>query len=266
MKPLVGFGGLDAPIALRVRDVSEISQRFLYGSRFCGATLKPVGDDTSETDTSEGSRAGPGGGRLSIAALTALWNNHDPAFDVELDQLAQAAAAGDTDALNRLLTTVHVLTLARPAVIKVLSEPDPIDEAMQRTLISVEKGMGSFAGRSKFRTWLHTVARNEALMVARASNRTESRTARTHEEDGLDNSPNPKAAARMSSVIATRETIRNAIDVLDEPYRTTMKLRVHDQLEYAEIASRLDVPIGTVRSRLAKAQDLMKKHLFPAGQ
>jgi RNA polymerase sigma-70 factor (ECF subfamily) len=47
------------------------------------------------------------------------------------------------------------------------------------------------------------------------------------------------------------------VDSLDEPYRETMRLQVFENLDYETIAARLGIPIGTVRSRLAKARDLL---------
>ncbi|MFA9565505.1 MAG: RNA polymerase sigma factor, partial [Acidimicrobiales bacterium] len=107
-------------------------------------------------------------------------------------------------------------------------------------------------GRSAFRTWLYTVARNEALMVLR----------RTKPTAELTDQPHPMG--QMSSIIVNRRSIEQAIDRLPEPYGATMKLRQFDELEYEEIATRLDVPVGTVRSRLAKARELLARDLGAA--
>ena len=52
-------------------------------------------------------------------------------------------------------------------------------------------------------------------------------------------------------------TISDLIDRLPAPYAETLRLRLYDDLDYDAIAVRLDVPIGTVRSRLAKARELL---------
>jgi RNA polymerase sigma-70 factor (ECF subfamily) len=63
--------------------------------------------------------------------------------------------------------------------------------------------------------------------------------------------------ARFSSIIAFRVTIETLVDGLPEPYRATMKLQVFENLDYEAIAARLDIPVGTVRSRLAKGRQLL---------
>jgi RNA polymerase sigma-70 factor (ECF subfamily) len=93
-------------------------------------------------------------------------------------------------------------------------------------------------------------------MLLRRLQRTDGR------QEPLDLETPPAAQqGRISSIVATRTTINQAIEDLPEPYRETIRLRVIGQLEYEEIANKLGVPIGTVRSRINKARQLLTESL-----
>ena len=171
-----------------------------------------------------------------------------PELDEALDDLAQRAASGDDAAVELLLELVHRLGLARPAITSVIADFSRVDDVAQATLMAVERRIPSYEGRAKFRTWLHTVARNQALMSLRR------RQAEPVEEV-------PEAGARFSSVVVGRMTIERIVDSLAEPYRETLRLQLFESLEYDAIAERLGVPVGTVRSRLAKAREMLRSLL-----
>ena len=181
------------------------------------------------------------------------WARGDAAdFHLTVDRLARDAAGGSETAGEALLTLVHQYGLARPGVASVFAPGADADDAMAAALSAVERRIDRYEGRSAFRTWLYTVARNEALMVLR----------RTKPTAELTDQPHPMG--QMSSIIVNRRSIEQAIDRLPKPYGATMKLRQFDELEYEEIATRLDVPVGTVRSRLAKARELLARDLGAA--
>lgn len=173
-------------------------------------------------------------------------------LDVVLDDLARRAAGGDESALELVLELVHRLGLARPAITSIVFDAALVDDVAQAALVTTERRIDSYEGRSKFRTWLYTVARNEALMALRR------RQAEPVEEP-------PGASARFSSVVAGRLTIEALVDSLGEPYRETLRLQLYDNLDYDAMADRLGVPVGTVRSRLAKARDLLRVALSAGG-
>ena len=175
---------------------------------------------------------------------TASRTSRSPTLDEILDDLAARAAGDDDAALELLLELIHRLALARGAITPVVTDAAAVDDVAQTTLMAVERSISSFSGRSKFRTWLFTVARNEALMAVRP------RRAEPIAEA-------PEKGARFSTVVAFRITMEALVDSLAEPYRETMWLQVFENLGYEEIAARLGVPVGTVRSRLAKARDLL---------
>jgi len=188
---------------------------------------------------------GPARAQLFEVASAGRTSN-DGSLDVILDDLAGRAAKSDDAAIELVLELVHRLKLARSAISPIVSDPTAADDVAQATLVTVERKIGSYEGRSKFRTWLFTVARNEALMAVRP-----------RKSDAEPVAEPPAAAARFSSIIAFRVSMETLVDGLPEPYRETLKLQIFDNLDYEAIAARLGVPIGTVRSRLAKARQLL---------
>ena len=209
------------------------------------------GPGSMETSGSTGS---PIGDRSDVRRVereaARLWSAGDTvAFHREIDRLAREAATGSALANEALLTLVHQFGLARPGVATVFGPGADADDAMAAALSAVERRVDRYEGRSAFRTWLYTVARNEALMLLRRKKPT------------AELSDEMQPMGHMSSIIVNRRSIERAIDELPEPYRTTMTLRQFDELDYEEIAARLDIPVGTVRSRLAKARELLARNL-----
>lgn len=189
----------------------------------------------------------------STEAFARAWQAHATAeADAVLDDLAAQGAAGDSQAGATLVEIVRRHRLAHPALRKVLIAEADIDDAEQTTLIAVATGLTGFEGRAKFRTWLHTVALNEARMLIRARDRRPA--VPLDEVAGIDG---PQASAfmhRVSSLIADRAVIDAAIADLTPEFRETLLLRERDGLDYDEIAARLALPVGTVRSRLHRAR------------
>ncbi len=203
-----------------------------------------------------GAVAGAAGARREVLERALLQRGAE--LDPLLDALAVHAAAGEDVALELLLEVVHRLGLARPAIARLLPDPSTVDDVAQATLITVERRISSFEGRSKFRTWLFTVARNETLMMLRRRRPTPSDPTDPAGAIGL---AAETGGGRFSSVIVSRQTIQQLIEALPEPYRETLKLQVYTTLDYEQIGVRLGVPVGTVRSRLAKARELLRPQI-----
>lgn len=216
-----------------------------------------AGDDAADVDAIDVECAGLV--RDALAGSGAAWGRlietaviarakRSAALDEILDDLARRAAAGDDAAIELLLELVHRLGLARGAITSIIFDTALVDDVAQMALIAVEQRIGSYEGRAKFRTWLHTVARNEALMMLRR-----------RQAEPVEHLP--ESSARFSSVVVGRLAIEDVVNGLPEPYRETLRLQVFANLDYDAIAQRLDVPVGTVRSRLAKARELLRNAL-----
>jgi RNA polymerase sigma-70 factor (ECF subfamily) len=162
--------------------------------------------------------------------------------------LARAAAGGDRAALEVLLDrhTARVYALCR----RVLGSHHDALDATQEALISVTRSIARFDGRSAFTTWLYRVATNAALDEARRRGRRPRPVETVAEPAGGVTS----GASTPAEAVEARLDIDAALAELPEDYRVAVVLRDLCDLDYAEIAAVLDVPPGTVRSRISRGR------------
>jgi RNA polymerase sigma-70 factor (ECF subfamily) len=175
----------------------------------------------------------------------------------DLDALAVRAAGGDQQALNQLLIAIQ--PRVRRICGRMLLYPEDAEEAAQDALLLVSTRIGTFAGRSRFTTWLHAVASNSARSTYRSLKR---RSAELPTEE-LPSAADP----RTTSVIAgSRLDFLEALETLGADHPALVEpllLRDVQELEYSDIADLLDIPVGTVKSRIHSARQIVQPLLIP---
>ncbi len=165
-----------------------------------------------------------------------------------LNNLAFDAAAGSPEALDTLLQVVDDHRLANAIVRRFILNEELVDEATQDTLIAVAESIHKFRSESKFTTWLYSIARNVAIGHLR----------RINPDVSLDSAENSAGASRrLSSVVAERAAIQQAVSQLPDHYRDTVMLRDVERRTYEEIATELGSELNTVRSRLARGRAML---------
>jgi RNA polymerase sigma-70 factor (ECF subfamily) len=169
----------------------------------------------------------------------------------DLDGLARAAAAGVPGALDALLVAAGPEALRLCA--RFLPNREDAEEACQDTLLALARGISRFEGRSTFRTWLYRIAANRARS-------TYQRLRRRFEAEGgmLPDRPDPQ---RTSVVAGTRLDLLDALDGLGPELAEAVTLRDVLGLSYREIATLLDVPEGTVKSRIHDGRRRLRERL-----
>jgi RNA polymerase sigma-70 factor (ECF subfamily) len=166
------------------------------------------------------------------------------------EELARRAAAGERAALESLLA--RHLDRIHAVCRRVLVHPEDALDATQEALIAITRGISRFDGRSRFTTWMYRVATNAALDEARRRRRRP--IASEHIAD-VSSGADPTAA------VDARLDVDAAMATMPPDYRAAVALRDLVGLDYAEIASVLDVPIGTVRSRIARGRATLADRL-----
>lgn len=168
--------------------------------------------------------------------------------DQDLDALASAAAAGDGVALEKLLVAIEPLCITRCA--QLLPNRLDAEEAAQDAMLAVARGIARFEGRCRFSTWLYQVTSNAALDTYRRLKRRASVLA-----SALDD----RAALERTSVLAgTHVDLLEALGDVDPRFATPVVLRDVCGLDYAEIAELLEVPQGTVKSRIHEGRQTLQ--------
>jgi len=160
--------------------------------------------------------------------------------------LVRAAASGDRPALDVLLER-HVDRLH--AVCARICGPDAAFDATQQALMSITRSVPRFDGRASFTTWSHRIAVNAALDETRRAQR-----APRPASDLLAVDDRAAPAAAGPERVVDRIDLDAALATLPEDFRVAVVLRDVADLDYAEIAATLAVPIGTVRSRIARGR------------
>lgn len=185
--------------------------------------------------------------RVDAEVAAARGRNDFPAIDQALAPIVDAAATGDTAALDVLLRLIDKHRLALAPVRKMLIDEGDVDDAMQATLMAVSRAITTFERRSRFTTWLYRVAEREALQVLR-------RNRRVTQPDGADLSQLTDQVRHMSSIVASRAMIRQALEELDPKFREPVVMCDVDGLDYATIAVHLGIPLNTVRTRISRGR------------
>ena len=162
-------------------------------------------------------------------------------------QLALDAALGDRRALERLLAR-HVERV-HGVCRRVLGNEDDALDATQEALLAISRRIGGFDGRSQFTTWMYRVATNAAIDEAR-------RRQRRPAPVEID-ADHVRSDAAIDDQVAARVDVDAALATLPSEFRAAVALRDLIGLDYAEIARVLDVPIGTVRSRIARGRAVL---------
>ena len=176
-------------------------------------------------------------------------------------QLVASAQSGDRIALDRLLRLhfdrVHAVCR------RIVGTSHDADDAAQEAMIRIVKGLRSFDGRSSFGTWAYRVASNTALDELRKRHRRP--MLRVVADDGAVPDIADDMAERRVDAIADRLSLDDAIAALPDDFRAAVVLRDVADLDYNEIAEVLGVPIGTVKSRIARGRSLLADHLGNRG-
>lgn len=180
-------------------------------------------------------------------------------YAAEAEELAHRAAAGDPAALDALLQLIGPEVVRRCG--RFLPCREDAEEAAQDVLLQVARRITSFEGRSRFGTWLYVVVANCARQKYRELKRRAAEQPITTDEYRY-------ADPRTTSVIAgSRIDLLEALERLEKEHPQLVAPLVYRdicQLEYAEIAERVGIPLGTLKSRLHQARKEVRPWLSDA--
>jgi RNA polymerase sigma-70 factor (ECF subfamily) len=187
------------------------------------------------SNTVEGSVGESRPGVDPLAAIVAGCRRREPAAERELVRQTQ----------DRVFRTVYRLVGSQYA-----------DDVTQQVFIQVFRHLDRFSGESAFSTWLYRVTVNEALQHLRQH--------RTRRADALLVEPED-TRPDSNRQIEERELLDRALAEIDSDLRVVFVLREVDGLSYEEIAKTMDVPMGTVASRLSRARQELQEQLRRLG-
>lgn len=179
---------------------------------------------------------------------------HDPIAEIEAG-LVQQAQQGDRGAFGELVSRYYDGVIK--TVYHLCGDDQMAQDAAQEAFIRAWVKLPTFKPQAPFRNWVYRIAVNAAL-----DNLRKRPVESIEDSEGMlsmaDKNPSPEAAYIEKEQV---DIIQCAVRVLPEAARTVLVLREYGDLSYEEIASVLEIPMGTVMSRLSYARTRLREML-----
>ena len=193
---------------------------------------------------------------MSLSHNTSVSVNSTEQDDVKL---VAASKSGDQDAFA-LLVQRHQHRVFN-LVYRMLQQYDEANEVTQETFLAAWQGLPSFRGDARFSTWLYRIAYNCCLKQLEQHKRDRALQTAIQAEQLLENAD---SETRTDTEIDARDRqtlVREQLSTLPTKYRLVLVLRHLQEKTYEEMAEILAMPIGTIKTHLFRARNLLKERL-----
>ena len=169
-------------------------------------------------------------------------------------ELVSRAQNGDRNAFSELVR-IHVQGVMN-VVYRMYGDMQVAEDAAQETFIQAWIRLHSYRPQSSLRNWLYRIAVNTAIDILRKEKRI--LPGAVEDLHLTDSAPGPEA---LFASFERAEMVQSAVLALPEASRAVLVLREYEGLSYQEIAEALDIPVGTVMSRLNYGRKLLREKL-----
>jgi len=175
--------------------------------------------------------------------------------------------AGSEEAYSWLIGEFHQPIYS--LIYRMVNDPSDAADTTQDVFLKVFRGMKHFHGESCLKTWIYRIALHEAANRRRwwfrhkaQETPIESMMAGEREFSGEDRLVDPgESPFEEFAHTEVREAVDQALQQVPEPYRTALILRDLEEMSYEEIADVLAISLGTVKSRITRGRDALRKKL-----
>ena len=166
----------------------------------------------------------------------------------DVDELGRAFVAGDEaaigEAYRRWSALVHSVAL------RSLGNSSEAEDVTQQVFVEAWRGRARFdPGRARLPAWLLGITKHA---VADAHER-RSRDRRLREQPEIASDPDRVPVATLDQRVVDRVVVADALDALGDPQRTILRLAFYDDLTHDQIAARMGLPLGTVKSHVRRS-------------
>jgi len=185
----------------------------------------------------------------------------------ESDQLlVERVQAGERQAFD-LLVSKYQRRLMR-LVSRLIHDPAEAEDVVQETFIKAYRALRHFRGEAAFYTWLYRIGINTAknYLVAQGRRKPAFGDADAEQAESFEDGSKLRDNNTPESVLASKQiaaTVNAAMELLPIELRTAIVLREIEGLSYEEISEIMACPIGTVRSRIFRAREVIAEKLKP---
>lgn len=189
---------------------------------------------------------------LSMPGIAASPVEHDDL------QLVSASKNGDQDAFSLLVQRYQrrVFNL----VFRMLQNYEEANEVTQEAFLAAWQGLPAFRGDARFSTWLYRIAYNCALKQLETRKRDKALYTALQAEQSLEiEGADPKSV--LLETLDNQKMIQEQLSQLPPKYRIVLILRHLQDMTYEEMAEVLTMPVGTIKTHLFRARNLLKERL-----
>ncbi|WP_031579665.1 RNA polymerase sigma factor RpoE [Ruminobacter sp. RM87] len=178
-------------------------------------------------------------------------------------QLVRLVQQGKKQAFDMLVKKYQykVIGIAQ----RYVSNPDDAQDIAQEAFIKTYRALADFRGESAFYTWLYRITVNTAMnYVTSSANKVKSVDVDMPEIESYDGSERLHDIANPENIMEgedAKRLIKKALDSLSDDLRQVICLREIEEMSYEDIAVVMNCPVGTVRSRIFRAREIIDKYL-----
>jgi len=174
--------------------------------------------------------------------------------------LIRRAAQGEHRAFLELITPYQTRLLRR--AVALLGNVEDAEDALQESLLMAYRSLQNFRGESGIYTYVYRIVINKCHDSVRKRRRGDS--------ESLENVPlisdERVSISKNHELSEESQYLIEQINKLDKKYRQVLLMRYYDDLSYQEIADLIHISVGTVKSRLFKARELLKRSIMRDGK
>lgn len=204
---------------------------------------------------------------MTTMAGASTLGNFAGALGIPAEEAALVAElkSGSEDAYAWLITQFQQPVYS--LVYRIVNDPADAADTTQEIFLKVFRGMKQFNGGSSLKTWVYRIALHEASNRKRWWFRHKAKETSMEPEEpemgGIKDTLVDRGESPLETVAhhELRDLVESELQQVTEPYRTTVILRDIEELSYEEIAEIMETTLGTVKSRLTRGRDALKKRL-----
>ena len=190
--------------------------------------------------------------RQNLQTLSTELSEMNDKFKYSDEKLILRFQEGDINAYNELVKRYKDRLLN--FVIRYFNNVEQAEDVVQDTLIKLYTHASYYKNVAKFSTWIFTIAKNNALTELRKNKRKKTDSLWTDDGQVIDiNSKEESLDSKVQNEIAI-DQLNKFLDEIPENFRMAVVLRDFQELSYEEISKILEIPIGTIKSRINRGR------------
>ena len=190
--------------------------------------------------------------RQNLQTLSTELSDMNDKFKYSDEKLILRFQEGDINAYNELVKRYKDRLLN--FVLRYFNNVEQAEDVVQDTLIKLYTHASYYKNVAKFSTWIFTIAKNNALTELRKNKRKKTDSLWTDDGQVIDiNSNEESLDSKVQNEIAI-DQLNKFLDEIPENFRMAVVLRDFQELSYEEISKILEIPIGTIKSRINRGR------------